>query len=1054
MRALEPQLLENALDLQDALLGGGFGHDPEQSLPSLSGDTIAFSRGIADYCNTSPSQYSMWGLHSPLLFWNCSHSALRSDRDILGTINNQVHRKSPYNFTLVPASVFAGKSFVRHQLRAADALVITLFDRVGFGIGEKWEARTARFAENNADRFAFYPKTGLATGSRLYEFRFNKISLQDDFLLGCAYLAMLIYSIHSLRRVKAVKSQWGLILTAITQMGVSIISSTTICALMKINLSHIPSEAYPFVVYVIGIENIFRLMNAVIATKAEGSTITRIGTAFGEVAHLSLAATGQNLLILFLLSRVTYSSVQAFCCWAMVALVFDFVFHLTFFLAVLSVDVRRMELQDSLQEKETLVEPRHGRSNTEPRTWHSAFVQGKLPFSTRIAGSAITICFVFALNYHFVDGINQILSYLRFPAFLRPSSVRVSRLDPISPPPPINQARTPLEWLKVQNYESGEEVINFVKPNAHSFIARVYEPLIIVTHGADRGVATGKSDHLLATIANQLAEHTLPFLLVLVFALGVVTLLMNYLLWKELPDEEFEEHGADDSALTVQSLPKSHNLDVVKLTACGKGHMLSIGLDRSIFVWFYNSRTSFYTPIPINTTAIDPPLWPIVAAAIDETGTYFALCTDYGVVQVANLQQRRFVQRASIDLQGRRPMAFSVSVWCPEGTHKVLAITADGWIFAVDIVSGALQTHRISQNPLLTAHITSCGRDGHEEPKVLCVSRNGIVQLSYISASKWATQTFESFGPRLLQDGKLSKVSSVLPIPTLCCFLVVRYREIDLVDGESRGVIHTFATDHVEGHSARLLHSQRKGCACGAAAVHSLSIAYTEAGTRNCIVQTFTAIQTPSALICLRPYDNHDHHSCPSFEEATESYHWVEHPGTWEATQMQALVGIRKPTSISTPTSATSSSSDTDPFHHANGHVDSGFLKHRIKSGIAAKPKRTSTASRRDSETEDWEAWTLSTTGELNVTPLSPSLDRKGSLEGGLPMMEDDQLFVAKPGPIVRLGKRSVAVGLGNTVKVIMLGTARFEEDSLDELSDPAVASVKWRKKHSNRKAL
>lgn len=33
-----------------------------------------------------------------------------------------------------------------------------------------------------------------------------------------------------------------------------------------------------------------------------------------------------------------------------------------------------------------------------------------------------------------------------------------------------------------------------------------------------------------------------------------------------------------------------------------------------------------------------------------------------------------------------------------------------------------------------------------------------------------------------------------------------------------------------------------------------------------------------------------------------------------------------------------------------------------------------------------------------------------------------DELYIASPGPITSLGKRSVAVGFGNTVKIITLG--------------------------------
>ena len=75
----------------------------------------------------------------------------------------------------------------------------------------------------------------------------------------------------------------------------------------------------------------------------------RIGNALGEVGHLSLAVAVQNLGLIWLCSRLVTPWVADFCIFAAVTLVFDFVYHLTFFVAVLSVDVQRMELSDSLE---------------------------------------------------------------------------------------------------------------------------------------------------------------------------------------------------------------------------------------------------------------------------------------------------------------------------------------------------------------------------------------------------------------------------------------------------------------------------------------------------------------------------------------------------------------------------------------------------------------------------------------------------------------------------------------------------------------------------------
>ena len=81
------------------------------------------------------------------------------------------------------------------------------------------------------------------------------MSMTDDIALAVAYLTMAFYVLASLRKLRAVKSQFGLIITVISQITISVLASITICGLLKINLTQIPQEAYPFVVLAIGLEN-------------------------------------------------------------------------------------------------------------------------------------------------------------------------------------------------------------------------------------------------------------------------------------------------------------------------------------------------------------------------------------------------------------------------------------------------------------------------------------------------------------------------------------------------------------------------------------------------------------------------------------------------------------------------------------------------------------------------------------------------------------------------------------------------------------------------------
>jgi hypothetical protein len=72
-------------------------------------------------------------------------------------------------------------------------------------------------AQNASELWSLYPEDGRVVGSQLYEFRFKPMSLNDDFLLAVAYFIMATYVLVSLRKLRAVKSQFGLVITVFAQ---------------------------------------------------------------------------------------------------------------------------------------------------------------------------------------------------------------------------------------------------------------------------------------------------------------------------------------------------------------------------------------------------------------------------------------------------------------------------------------------------------------------------------------------------------------------------------------------------------------------------------------------------------------------------------------------------------------------------------------------------------------------------------------------------------------------------------------------------------------------
>ncbi|KAK0637677.1 Sterol regulatory element-binding protein cleavage-activating protein [Lasiodiplodia hormozganensis] len=1076
MKALDARVLRDALEIQDTLIGPGFGHELGGGV-NITGDDDATADGpsegsqeLAGCCSDHVSEVTAWSCHSPLMYWNCSLPVLEDDADVLRTVNSQRGRRSSYNFTLQPLSVFAGKSFNGTRLLAADALVITIFDRSGGTIAEEFDRRSRRLALDASERWNFYPVSGSTYRNRLYEFRYQPMSMNDAWTLVLAYSLMLFYVLFSLRKLKAVKSVFGLFCTVIAQMFISICSSFTICGILRINLANVPGEAYPFVVLVIGLENMFRLINAVLESPAHMPTVTRVANALADVGHLALAAAAQNLLILWLLSRMVSPSVAPACAFAAVALVFDFVFHLTFFVAVLSVDVRRMELQDSLDRINLATQRRSSTSTkVERRTWGGALLQGKLPFSTRIAGTVAMISFILALNWHFFDHDRRPFSFVNI---LRLFRLRNQFVDPV-PPPPINQARTPEAWLKMQDYISAKELIDFVKPGSHSFIARVYEPLTVVMKDADRRGAANQVPSVLIALRDLAEQHFFPFALAIVFAIAAVTLLMNYLLWNELPEEDAESGIGDDEPLSVRSLPKSHELDVVKVATCSQGHFVAISLDRLTSIWFLDHRTHAYSHVILQTSALQPPLWPIVATAIDDTGHWVAILTDSGRVALWSLAERRFVKSRVLDIRSQSPSVFAFAFHQMDEVERLslLVVFPDGRLNEVDFRTGHLWTHQISEVALANAALSCCIKG---QPKIVSVSKDGAVHLSFPSSGEWSSETLDAVEDWKHPDPTHSKIKYTYPIPSLCMLAAVRSSQVDLIDIPTRTLVHTFQTGQIKGHTLRVLHSKKQICGCHSPTVPDFSIVYTDSETQECIMHTYApGEESANGLICLRPpaLGEDEHVTCSGFERATEALHSVKTPGSWEATCIPSVVGIRKrPASDTPPARSTSSDVSYFPLTAASSNpFQNGTLKHRDGSSLTGRQQPNGGSSVANgyhrvaaavspgstgSETEEWEAWTLAANGELHTTPLLPRPRRDSMSDVYMEEdFEEEQLFVSKPGPIVRIGKKSVAVGFGNALKIISLGSERFEEETTNAVVDSATLGLTWRKKAQGKKA-
>lgn len=1023
MGALHKSVLLEALHVQNLLAPRDARHEVD-----VGGQDTSQDEGV-DLCSEVNANLDTMAFHSPLMFWNCSAKAIEGDADLLDTIYGQSTRRSQLNLTLRPTSVFAGKSFLNDKVIAADALVLTLFGRQTKTASELWDTRIDQLMiESDKRGNLLYPRDGHVHQSRLYEFQQKPLSYFDNFFLIATYTSMALYVFVSLGKLRAVKSWAGLLITVMFEIGLSITASFSLCGLLEIDLARVPDAAYPFVVLVMGLENMFRLINAVLSQKPELPVAQRIATALSEVGHLAMATAGQMLLALWLLAMAA-PSIAPFCVFASIALVFDFVFHLTFFLAVLSVDVRRMELSDSLA-RATNAPPTQKQSigRQERFYWLDALLQNRLPFSSRIAGSAISICFLLLLNMHFYESSNSL-----FALYQSVRSMFVSHGDKNVQfiAPPINQARTPAAWLRIQDYRYAQEVLQYVKPSAHSIVARVYDPLVVVLRKADRNSQPLHGDSFFSTAWKLFRQHLYPFVLAVIFSVALVTLLMQYLLWNELPDEEMDNEAAALSIIRVENLPRSHRLDVIHVAACSKGHLVSVSLDKLVTFSTFDQRSHVYSLNSTVATAMSPPIWPVISLAIDESGCWAALCSQGGAVLLWNMMERRIEHTKHIDLNNKRPILFDLLHHASdqEKQARLLVVTPSGQARIISLLSKTEPDVTIDfGHETLSMALISRSSDG---VAVVALTKRGKLQIALNKDGKWETCAVDKLDARLSSHSQEGVVKSIYVAPGLHVVAAVRLRVIDLIDIKTRTQIHSFPALLVRGQSLRVLHEPLRNCRkCGAVAVHSISLAYNDFESQSAVLRTYTC-GDEDTLICLGPRLAGKHYPCRGLLSAKEHMFAVENPNRWEAINTLLIVGVRmRQTGADTPQSNVST---TSGFEGGQFNLRSfNTPKKRILPDGSAKSGdllslNHSVYPPEPDVVNDWEVWTLTVKGEFHVEPLRSSSEQERAHSIG-----EDELLVAAPGPMARLGHRSVVVGFGNRVKLIMVGKERFEQDATD----------------------
>jgi WD40 repeat protein len=521
----------------------------------------------------------------------------------------------------------------------------------------------------------------------------------------------------------------------------------------------------------------------------QSQSVPRVAAALGAVGHLSLLALAQNLVVLWLISRVASPALAAFCGFVAMSLIIDLGFFFTFFVAMLSLDSRKYGLQDTFEEARQRYEDEESteaalvsglaqqqRRDIKQRPKHAA-----LPYP-RVSGTVAALSFLFILGWHFFDGKTTSHGAPYSAVLFDGSEFRTARDYRHEFNATLEQTRDSVGWLEMQDHETLNEILCMANPRSNGLLARVYDPLIIVLKSADRTPSPAEGTRTLSQIHTIISSPLSPSVFLFCCVVALTLTLWNWSFSNDTLDETGNRIIKPGTLSSVQCLPRGHKLDVFILGASPKRVLASVGFDHEIRVWNLESRIIGSQFVPASQ---GHKLWPVVAIAIDGKAEWLAICSKSGEVSFWNIRLQSFGRSTTINLNSHIVACFFTPSSHHYGLHlatRFLIVGAAGRLTDIDVETANVMSHQICVNGVQSSHVNSHRR---MPLRLITIGEDNRIYVTARRENCWTSQAVDFSVPVLSQPSRLRftiipdlrMVALVLNIDTCQLYL------IDLLSG-------------------------------------------------------------------------------------------------------------------------------------------------------------------------------------------------------------------------------------------------------------------------------
>ncbi|TXT09040.1 hypothetical protein VHUM_02514 [Vanrija humicola] len=505
------------------------------------------------------------------------------------------------------------------------------------------------------------------------------VSSSPPRIVFVGYAILLFALLFQLSNVSKVHSRFGLAFTGVVQLCCSAVMSFSVLALLGWNgwgwSNHqtvLPTYVLPFVIIIVGVENMSALTKAVFSVPFDHSVPVRIGIGLSKVgSQIALTSLTDLALLGIVWLCVHLRPVREFCVFASVVIVTDWFMLNTFFLTVLSIDAQRLELADVLASNGGLSSTEAQRREEEAAKRRASRKSTRFSWRTVLrgrtikSGSLILMLTCVGVLYYYTERGRSISSNaanfygytptttMSAAASSRPTSHpgTAFNLDKLSASQMLWQAMNPAGLPSVRINMPPSSIVVFPQPG-HSMLPADIRKLSIPFWTLVRSRVRPMLLFARAVIVPQ-ASTALALYILLLFLLKDSDLLATQrsrlgrnrlgLGEAHASDEESDDGGSTNktcktalaASVSVHMLPASHEMDVDVIATSNNGRLaVSVGVDNSVCIWrFADDERSSGTRELVTSTDLSEGD-PIVSAAVAQDGDYVAIATRSGAVEL------------------------------------------------------------------------------------------------------------------------------------------------------------------------------------------------------------------------------------------------------------------------------------------------------------------------------------------------------------------------------------------------------------------------------------